>query len=220
MNLSLELLAAANRRMSRAIGWPRPCRRSPRTWPPVMWPWPSPTGGVGTPWPRPDRQVPFPSNSWPKSSIARPRGRTAIGSPARCPPGRFRPRPWSCTGRVLRRRMPWRRWNRCCRWSARPWRRSACVISNGSDIRRLETILEIAGQWYQTREIEPLLVQMAEAATRLAEGGPGQHLPLGPGQPLPDRPAGLGREGRRAPRGRRPRRRRTRLAVGPARAGR
>ncbi len=34
-------------------------------------------------------------------------------------------------------------------------------------IRRLETILEIAGQWYQTREIEPLLVQMAEAATRL-----------------------------------------------------
>jgi transcriptional regulator with GAF, ATPase, and Fis domain len=34
-------------------------------------------------------------------------------------------------------------------------------------IRRLETILEIASQWYQTREIEPLLVQMAEAATRL-----------------------------------------------------
>ncbi len=34
-------------------------------------------------------------------------------------------------------------------------------------IRRLETILEIAQQWNQTREIEPLLVQMAEAATRL-----------------------------------------------------
>jgi Nif-specific regulatory protein len=34
-------------------------------------------------------------------------------------------------------------------------------------IRRLETILEIASQWNQTREIEPLLVQMAEAATRL-----------------------------------------------------
>ncbi len=34
-------------------------------------------------------------------------------------------------------------------------------------IRRLETILEIAYQWNQTREIEPLLVQMAEAATRL-----------------------------------------------------
>lgn len=32
---------------------------------------------------------------------------------------------------------------------------------------RLETILEIANQWYQTREVEPLLVQMAEAATRL-----------------------------------------------------
>lgn len=36
-------------------------------------------------------------------------------------------------------------------------------------IRRLETILEIAGQWYQTREIEPLLLKMAEAATRLLE---------------------------------------------------
>jgi transcriptional regulator with GAF, ATPase, and Fis domain len=34
-------------------------------------------------------------------------------------------------------------------------------------IRRLETILEIIGQWNQTREIEPLLVNMAEAATRL-----------------------------------------------------
>jgi Nif-specific regulatory protein len=34
-------------------------------------------------------------------------------------------------------------------------------------IRRLETLLQIASQWNQTREIEPLLVQMAEAATRL-----------------------------------------------------
>jgi Nif-specific regulatory protein len=34
-------------------------------------------------------------------------------------------------------------------------------------IRRLETILEITSQWNQTRELEPLLVQMAEAATRL-----------------------------------------------------
>jgi Nif-specific regulatory protein len=34
-------------------------------------------------------------------------------------------------------------------------------------IQRLETVLEIAGQWNQTRELEPLLVQMAEAATRL-----------------------------------------------------
>ena len=34
-------------------------------------------------------------------------------------------------------------------------------------IRRLETVLEIAQQWNQTREVEPLLVQMAEAATRL-----------------------------------------------------
>jgi Nif-specific regulatory protein len=34
-------------------------------------------------------------------------------------------------------------------------------------IQRLEMVLEIAGQWNQTRELEPLLVQMAEAATRL-----------------------------------------------------
>jgi Nif-specific regulatory protein len=34
-------------------------------------------------------------------------------------------------------------------------------------IRRLEAILEIANQWNQTRDLEPLLVQMAEAATRL-----------------------------------------------------
>ncbi|MEK6237034.1 MAG: sigma 54-interacting transcriptional regulator, partial [Planctomycetales bacterium] len=34
-------------------------------------------------------------------------------------------------------------------------------------IRRLEAVLEIAGRWNQTREMEPLLVQMAEAATRL-----------------------------------------------------
>jgi len=34
-------------------------------------------------------------------------------------------------------------------------------------IRRLEAILEIANQWNRTHEVEPLLVQMAEAATRL-----------------------------------------------------
>jgi transcriptional regulator with GAF, ATPase, and Fis domain len=34
-------------------------------------------------------------------------------------------------------------------------------------LRRLEAILEIASQWNQTREVEPLLVQMAEAASRL-----------------------------------------------------
>ena len=34
-------------------------------------------------------------------------------------------------------------------------------------IERLETILKIASQWNQTNEMEPLLVQMAEAATRL-----------------------------------------------------
>jgi transcriptional regulator with GAF, ATPase, and Fis domain len=33
--------------------------------------------------------------------------------------------------------------------------------------RRLETLLTISGQWNQTREMEPLLVQMAEAATKM-----------------------------------------------------
>jgi transcriptional regulator with GAF, ATPase, and Fis domain len=36
-------------------------------------------------------------------------------------------------------------------------------------LHRLEAILEIANQWYQTREVQTLLVQMAEAATRLLE---------------------------------------------------
>jgi transcriptional regulator with GAF, ATPase, and Fis domain len=34
-------------------------------------------------------------------------------------------------------------------------------------LRRLEAILEIANQWNQTNELEPLLIQMAEAAARL-----------------------------------------------------
>ncbi len=34
-------------------------------------------------------------------------------------------------------------------------------------LRRLEAVLEITNQWNQTHEVEPLLVQMAEAATRL-----------------------------------------------------
>jgi transcriptional regulator with GAF, ATPase, and Fis domain len=34
-------------------------------------------------------------------------------------------------------------------------------------VHRLETILEIAQQWYQVNEMAPLLVKMAEAATRL-----------------------------------------------------
>jgi Nif-specific regulatory protein len=40
---------------------------------------------------------------------------------------------------------------------------------NHRRIRRLEAILEIASQWNQTHEVEPLLVQMAEAATRLLQ---------------------------------------------------
>jgi len=37
------------------------------------------------------------------------------------------------------------------------------------DLRRLETILSISQQWNQTREVQPLLVQIAQAATRLVE---------------------------------------------------
>lgn len=36
-------------------------------------------------------------------------------------------------------------------------------------IQRLETILQIAQQWNQTRDLQPLLVQMAEAATQLLD---------------------------------------------------
>ncbi|MCE5267923.1 MAG: sigma-54-dependent Fis family transcriptional regulator [Planctomycetaceae bacterium] len=36
-------------------------------------------------------------------------------------------------------------------------------------LRRLEAILKIASEWNQTHEVEPLLVQMAEAATRLLD---------------------------------------------------
>lgn len=32
---------------------------------------------------------------------------------------------------------------------------------------RLEAVLQIAGRWYRTREMEPLLIEMAQAATRL-----------------------------------------------------
>ena len=39
--------------------------------------------------------------------------------------------------------------------------------SDARRLRRLEAILEIASQWNQTHEVEPLLTQMAEAATRL-----------------------------------------------------
>jgi transcriptional regulator with GAF, ATPase, and Fis domain len=48
-----------------------------------------------------------------------------------------------------------------------------CFVGNRQHavrrLRRLEAILEIAKQWYQTREVQTLLVQMAEAATRLLE---------------------------------------------------
>jgi transcriptional regulator with GAF, ATPase, and Fis domain len=46
----------------------------------------------------------------------------------------------------------------------------ATVRRRSSDQRRLrslEAVLEIANKWYQTREVQPLLIQMAEAAARL-----------------------------------------------------
>ena len=46
----------------------------------------------------------------------------------------------------------------------------------------------------------------------------GEHLPLGPPEPCLDRPPGPGCQGRRAPRGRRPRRRGPRTPIGPAAA--
>ena len=48
----------------------------------------------------------------------------------------------------------------------------AAVDARCQDLRRigrLEAILEIANQWNRTREVEPLLVEMAEAATRLLD---------------------------------------------------
>ena len=54
-------------------------------------------------------------------------------------------------------------WRRAGRGAGRCARREA----ERRRIDRLEAILEIASQWNQTREVEPLLVQMAEAATRL-----------------------------------------------------
>ncbi|MEN6457341.1 MAG: sigma-54-dependent Fis family transcriptional regulator [Thermoguttaceae bacterium] len=39
--------------------------------------------------------------------------------------------------------------------------------SNARRVRRLEAVLQIATEWNQTHEVEPLLVQMAEAAMRL-----------------------------------------------------
>ncbi len=42
-------------------------------------------------------------------------------------------------------------------------------VSHQRRLRRLEAVLEIAHQWNQTHEVEPLLIQMAEAATRLLQ---------------------------------------------------
>ena len=71
--------------------------------------------------------------------------------------------------------------------------RFAAPSTNTPASDRLEAILEIASQWNKTSEMEPLLKQMAEAATRLAGRRSGQHLSVGSAQPHARRPAGPGR---------------------------
>ena len=73
-------------------------------------------------------------------------------------------------------------------------------------VRRLEEVLAIAQQWNQTREIEPLLVQMAEAATRLFHCDRASIFLWDRAKPATHRPPCPGRQGRRARR-RRPQRR-------------
>ncbi len=58
-------------------------------------------------------------------------------------------------------------------------------------LSQLEAMLEIANRWNRTREVGPLLEQMAEAA-RAARGGSGEHLPLGPADQDARRPPGPG----------------------------
>ncbi len=50
---------------------------------------------------------------------------------------------------------------------AKPWSAVRTRWRQSGRLRRLEAIIEIAQQWNRTRELEPLLVQMAEAATQL-----------------------------------------------------
>ncbi|HOM18808.1 MAG TPA: GAF domain-containing protein, partial [Thermoguttaceae bacterium] len=49
------------------------------------------------------------------------------------------------------------------------WKRVCRVHQNVQRVHRLQTLLEIAARWNQTQELETLLVQIAEAATRLME---------------------------------------------------
>ena len=109
---------------------------------------------------------PLPLNCWPKCLTARrpaTMGHWSAAPLARDNAGRVA---GGCTGsRRSQLRMPW------------PVRVVAAGLPRGPGhrppvsavrrLRRLEAILEIASQWNQTREVEPLLVQMAEAATRL-----------------------------------------------------
>ena len=83
-------------------------------------------------------------------------------------------------------------------------------------IRRLEAIVEIAQQWNRTRELETLLVQIAEAATRLFQCDRASIFLWDRPNRAVDRPSCPGRQRRRAPRGRRPRRGGPRAPIGPS----
>ena len=72
-----------------------------------------------------------------------------------------------------------RSWPRCLAKLSR-WCGAQRVAANRlGRIDRLEAILEIAQQWNQTREVEPLLVEMAEAATRLFRADRASDLSMG-----------------------------------------
>ena len=83
------------------------------------------------------------------------------------PKGRTGGNPWECVSLSLSRAFNAYGGGTACAGSS-PWR-GAVGLRGAADrrLRRLEAMLEIANQWNQTREVEPLLVQMAEAATRL-----------------------------------------------------
>ena len=73
-------------------------------------------------------------------------------------------------------------------------------------LRRLEAVAEIASQWNQVREIEPLLGANGRGGHAAPGGGSGQHLSLGPAEPHARRPARAGHPRRRIAHPRRPRR--------------
>ena len=73
-------------------------------------------------------------------------------------------------------------------------------------LRRLEAVGEIASQWNQVREIEPLLVANGRGGHAAVGSGSGEHLSLGPAEPHIGRPARAGHPRRRIAHPRRSRR--------------